>query len=89
MPLITELARYNYDGENHRLIFRMPSAVHALFIARVKDAIFSQLKSIRKGLDDVVAFAQKLYSARSTEIYFPIEDKPAATKSKHGLDVPF
>jgi hypothetical protein len=64
----------------------MPTAVHALFIACVEDAIFRQLKSIRGGLDDAAAFAQKLYPARSTEMYFPIENKPTATKSKHELD---
>jgi hypothetical protein len=67
----------------------MPSAVHELFIARVEDAIFSQLKSIRKGTDSAAAFAQKLYPARSTEVYFPIEDQPTATKSKHEPDSSF
>jgi hypothetical protein len=67
----------------------MPTAVHELFIARVEDAIFSQLKSIRGGSDKAAGFAQKLYAARSTEVNFPVENEPNATNSKHEPDASF
>lgn len=40
---------YYYDGVNHRLVIRMPTDVHGMYIARVEDAMFSQLKLIREG----------------------------------------
>jgi hypothetical protein len=67
----------------------MPTAVHELFIARVEDAIFSHLKSIREGSNDAAAFAQKVYPARSTEIYFPVDGAPPGTRSKHEPDASF
>jgi hypothetical protein len=67
----------------------MPTAVHELFIARVEDAIFSQLKSIREGLGAAAAFAQKVYPARSTEIYFPLDDATSGRNSKHEPDASF
>jgi hypothetical protein len=51
------LDRYDHDAEKHRLIVRIPTAVHELFIARVEDAVLSQLKLIREGSDDTAAFA--------------------------------
>jgi hypothetical protein len=67
----------------------MPTAVHELFVARVEEAIFSQLKSIREGSDHAAAFAQKVYLARSTEIYLPVDGAPPGTRSKHEPDASF
>jgi len=67
----------------------MPKAVHELFIARVEDAIFSQLKSIREGSGNAAAFARKVHPARSTEIHFLIENDPSIKKSKHEPDASF
>lgn len=67
----------------------MPTAIHELFIARVEDAIFSQLKSIREGTDDAAAFAHKVSPARSTEIYLPVDDAATGTKSKYEPDTSF
>ncbi|KAF2806326.1 uncharacterized protein BDZ99DRAFT_573887 [Mytilinidion resinicola] len=86
---VKDKIRYDYDRESDRLVVRMPTAVHELFIARVEDAIFSQLKSIRDGLGAAAAFAQKVYPARSTEIYFPVDNFPFGRKSKHEPDASF
>ncbi|KAF2788691.1 hypothetical protein K505DRAFT_366255 [Melanomma pulvis-pyrius CBS 109.77] len=86
---VKDKIRYDYDGNKNRLVVRMPTAVHELFIARVEDTIFSQLKSIREGLSDAAAFAQKVQPARSTEIYFPVDDAPPGTRSKHEPDASF
>lgn len=67
----------------------MPTAVHEGFIARIEDAIFSQLKSIREGSGNAAAFARKVHPARSTEIYFPIETNTSTKKSKHEPDASF
>ena len=34
--------RYDYDGDKRRLVIRMPSGVHELFIDEVQDAIRTQ-----------------------------------------------
>ena len=52
----------------------MPTGVHEIFIAGVEDAIYTQLKLIRDGSDGAALFAQKVRPARSTEIYFPVDD---------------
>jgi hypothetical protein len=67
----------------------MPTGVHEIFIAGVEDAIYTQLKLIRDGSDGAVLFAQKVRPARSTEIYFPVDDAPPSTKSKHEPDASF
>jgi hypothetical protein len=67
----------------------MPTGVHEIFIAGVKDAIYTQLKLIHDGLDGAALFAQKMRPARSTEIYFPVDDAPPSTKSKHEPDASF
>jgi len=67
----------------------MPTAVHELFIARVEDAIHSQLKLIREGSSSTAIFAQKVHPARSTGIYCPVDDAPPSTKSKHEPDASF
>lgn len=82
-------SRYDYDAIYHRLVVRMPTAVHELFVACVEDAIFSQLKSIRKGSDSAAAFARKVYPTRSTEIYLPVDDATPDIKSKHEPDASF
>lgn len=83
------MSRYDYDGARHRLVIRRPTNVHKLFTYSVEHAISRQLELIRKGTDKAAAFAQKLYLARTTEIFFPIEGKPTATKSKHDPDTAF
>ena len=67
----------------------MPTGVHELFIDGVEDAIRSQLKVIRGGSNKAALFAQKVRPARSTEIYFPVDDAPPSTKSKHEPDASF
>ena len=67
----------------------MPTAIHELFIARVEDDILSQLKIIREGSDDAATFARKVQPARSTEIFFPVENAPATKQSKHEPDASF
>jgi len=67
----------------------MPTGVHELFIDGVEDAIRSQLKAIRSGLDRAALVAQKVRPARSTKIYFPVDDAPPNTKSKHEPDASF
>jgi len=67
----------------------MPTGIHELFIDSVEDTIRSQLKVIRNGSDKAALFAQKVRPARSTEIYFPVDDAPPSTKSKHEPDASF
>ena len=67
----------------------MPTGVHELFIDSIEDAIRSQLKLIRNGLDRAALFAQKVRPARSTEVYFQVDDAPPGTTSKHELDASF
>jgi hypothetical protein len=67
----------------------MPTGVHEIFIAGVEDAIYTQVKLIRDGSDGAALFAQKVRPARSTEIYFPVDDAPPNTKSKHEPDASF
>lgn len=67
----------------------MPTAIHELFIARVEDDILSQLKIIREGSGDAATFARKVQPARSTEIFFPVENAPATEQSKHEPDASF
>ncbi|KAF2787667.1 hypothetical protein K505DRAFT_316306 [Melanomma pulvis-pyrius CBS 109.77] len=86
---VQDKIRYDYSGESGCLFVRMPTAVHKLFIARVEDAIFSQLKSIRDGLGAAAAFAQRVYPARSTEIYFPVDNALSSRKLKHEPDASF
>ncbi|ORY12467.1 hypothetical protein BCR34DRAFT_563855 [Clohesyomyces aquaticus] len=86
---VKDKIRYDYNGDKNQLFVRMPTAVHELFIARVEDTIFSQLKSICEGSSNAAAFAQKVQPARSTEIYFPVDDAPPGTRSKHEPDASF
>ena len=67
----------------------MPTGVHELFINGVKDAIRSQLKAIRRGLDRAALFAQRIRPARSTEIYFPVDGSLPSKRSKHEPDASF
>jgi hypothetical protein len=67
----------------------MPTGVHEIFIAGVEDAIYTQLKLIRDGSDGTTLFAQKVRPACSTKIYFPVDDAPPSTKSKHEPDASF
>jgi len=64
-------------------------AIHELFIARIEDNILSQLKTIREGLGDAAAFARKVQPARSTEIFFPVENAPFSKQSKYEPDASF
>ncbi|KAF2105498.1 hypothetical protein BDV96DRAFT_509271 [Lophiotrema nucula] len=86
---VKDKIRYDYNAIHRRLVVRMPTAVHQLFIARVEDAIFSQLKLIREGSDDAAAFAQKVHPIRSTDLYFPVDGAPLGTESKHVPDAAF
>lgn len=36
---VQDKIRYDYNGESHRLVVRMPTGIHKLFINSVKDAI--------------------------------------------------
>ena len=67
----------------------MPTGVHELFIDSIEDAIRSQLKLIRNGLDRAALFAQKVRPARSTEDYFQVDDALPGTTSKHEPDASF
>ncbi|KAF2007251.1 hypothetical protein P154DRAFT_614661 [Amniculicola lignicola CBS 123094] len=86
---VKDKIRYDYWGGSHQLVIRVPTGIHELFIDGVEDAIRSQLKAIRSGSDSTALFAQKVRPARSTEIYFPVDDAPPATKSKHEPDTSF
>ena len=44
---------------------------------------------IRNRSDKAALFAQKVRPACSTEIYFPVDDAPPSTKSKHEPDASF
>lgn len=67
----------------------MPTGIHELFIGGVEDGIHCQLKTIRGGSDKAALFTQKVRPARSTEIYFPVDDALPITKSKHKPDASF
>ena len=67
----------------------MPTSIHEMFIAGVEEAIYSQLRLIRDGLNRAAVFAQKVHPARSSEIYFPVDDAPPGKKSKHEPDASF
>ncbi|KAK4996010.1 hypothetical protein LTR66_004285 [Elasticomyces elasticus] len=86
---IEDKIRYDYDPGSLQLVIRMPTAVHELFVDGVEDAIRSQLKDIREGSGSAAMFARKVQTARSTEIYFPVEGSPSGTKSKHEPDASF
>ncbi|PSN58641.1 hypothetical protein BS50DRAFT_580584 [Corynespora cassiicola Philippines] len=81
--------RYDYNGNTHCLVVRMPTAIHELFIARIENAIFSQLELIGEGSGDVAAFARKVQPARSTEIFFPTDDTISNKQSKYEPDTSF
>ena len=63
--------------------------MHELFLARVDAAIDSELKLIRDGSDRAALFARNVRQARSTEIFFPVDDAPPSTRSKHDPDASF
>lgn len=68
----------------------MPTAVHELFIDSFEDIIKNCLKDIREEPSSAAAkFAQKIRAARSTSIYFPVENSTTDTKSKHDPDASF
>lgn len=86
---VEDKIRYDYCGESNRIFVRMPTGVHELFIDGVEDAIRSQLKTIRSGSDKAASFAQKVRPARSTKIYFPVDNAPPGTSSKYEPDASF
>ncbi|KAI9853397.1 MAG: hypothetical protein M1813_002235 [Trichoglossum hirsutum] len=86
---VKDKIRYDYDARRHRLVVRMPTAVHELLIDGVEDAIRCELKTIRSGSDKAALFAQQVSPARSTIIYFPVDDAPPTTVSKHEPDASF
>jgi hypothetical protein len=67
----------------------MPTGLHEIFIDRVEDAIRSQLKAVRKGSGQAARFAQKVFPARSTEIFLPVDENPSRMKSKYEPDASF
>ena len=67
----------------------MPTAIYKLFITYIKDAIYSQLKLIYKGLNSVVIFVQKVYLAYSTKIFFLIDNTLPSIKLKYKPDASF
>lgn len=84
---VKDKIRYDYDEENCRLVVRMPSAVHELFIDGLEDEIRSQLKAIRGESDGKAQFAQKVRAARSTEIRFAAN--ASSSQSKYEPDASF
>lgn len=74
---------------NHRLVVRMPTDVHELFLDRVEDAIRSQLKDIRSGSSKAAYFARKVRPARSSTICFPVENAISNANSKYEPDASF
>jgi hypothetical protein len=83
-----DFGRYDYDENRRRLVVRMPTAIHELFIDKLEDEIRSQLKAIRCGTDRRKArFAEKVQPARSTEICFPAS--VSCSKSKYEPDASF
>ncbi|KAF2473708.1 uncharacterized protein BDR25DRAFT_311908 [Lindgomyces ingoldianus] len=86
---VKDKIRYDYSTESDCLVVRIPTAVHELFVARIEDAIFSQLKSIRDGLGAAARFAEKVYPARSTEVHFPVHNTASGRISKHEPDASF
>ncbi|KAI9764196.1 MAG: hypothetical protein M1839_005974 [Geoglossum umbratile] len=86
---VKDKIRYDYDGGSHRLVARTPTGVQELSIGGVEDGIHCQLKTIRGGSDKAALSAQKVCAARSTEIYFPVDDAPPTTKPKHEPDASF
>jgi len=68
----------------------MPTLLHHVFIDGVEDLIRSQLKAIRGGSDKAARFAQKVRTARSTTICFPVDGSaPSKRSSKYDPDASF
>jgi hypothetical protein len=67
----------------------MPTGIHELFIDGVEDAIRCRLKTIRGQSGNAARFAHKVRPARSTAIYFPVENSLSNAKSKHEPDASF
>lgn len=67
----------------------MPTSAHEQFLASVETAIDRQLQLIRDGSDTAALFAQKVFPARSSEIFFPVDDAPPNVMSKHDPDASF
>ncbi|KAL5116038.1 hypothetical protein ACEQ8H_006049 [Pleosporales sp. CAS-2024a] len=81
--------RYDYDLENHQLVVRMPTRLHEFFLDGVEYAIRRRLETIRSGTGDAARFAGKVRTARSTEIFFPVENGSPDAKSKYEPDTSF
>ncbi|KAF2001250.1 hypothetical protein P154DRAFT_490637 [Amniculicola lignicola CBS 123094] len=84
---VKDKIRYDYDEDRGRLVVRMPTGVHGLFIDKVEDAIRTQLKIIRSKSGRSAQFAQKVHPARSTEINFTTS--ALSSKSKYEPDESF
>jgi hypothetical protein len=63
----------------------MPTSIHERFIDQVEDDIRRQLRKIQNGSGKTAEFAQKVYSARSTEIHYDAR----SSKSKNEPDASF
>ncbi|KAI9861212.1 MAG: hypothetical protein M1813_005385 [Trichoglossum hirsutum] len=86
---VRDKIRYDYFARSNRLVVRMPTGIHGLLIASVDVSLSSQLEVICNGSDKAALFAQKVRLALSTVIYFPVDDAPPSTKSKHEPDASF
>lgn len=67
----------------------MPTSIHEMFIASVEYRIYTQLDLICAMSDGAALFAQNVRLGRSTEIYFPVDNAPPGTESKHEPDASF
>ncbi|KAF2022604.1 hypothetical protein EK21DRAFT_105697 [Setomelanomma holmii] len=82
---VDDKIRYDYDAHRCRLSIRMPTPIHERFIDQVEDDIRRQLRKIQNGSGKTAEFAQKVYSARSTEIHYDAR----SSKSKNEPDASF
>jgi hypothetical protein len=63
----------------------MPTLIHERLIDQIKDDIPRQLIKIQTRSEKTAEFAQKVYSAQSTEIYYDVR----SSKSKNEPDASF
>jgi hypothetical protein len=61
----------------------MPTRVHELFVAKVEDNIWTQLKELGNGLGRTARFAKDLRATRSSDVHF------TGSKSRHDPDTSF
>ncbi|KAI9770759.1 MAG: hypothetical protein M1840_003009 [Geoglossum simile] len=86
---VKDKIHYDFFARSNRLVVRMPTSRHEYLIEGAENAIRCELNRIRCGSDKAALFAQKVLLARSTDIYFPVDDAPTTTESKHVPDASF